>query len=495
MKKWGAIQFYLAALGICLVATSPVQASTDLATSAWEFGDPITFFDDRVQWDVEMRERFTFVEDWVDFNENFDLRDDVALQQRLRLGLRVSPYEFLDIYGQLQDSRTFFDEPAGPNFNRELTTHNNAIDLHQGFVHLRPQPGIPFGIKVGRQKLSFGDERLIGANEWSNNARVFDAVQLTFDQADYQIHAFSGWVVIPEAKEVDSPDTEDLISGIYINSNWIPGITTEPYVLYRRKTDVDVNSSLSSAENQRSGNNAPAGDIVTTGVRLESKPEEFGSIDFRVEVALQAGSIRNPKGFGAGVAGNPVNTGRQDHIAGAVHAQIGYTAETLPLKPRFFGEFNYASGDDDPNDDIDSTFQPLYPTPHRFHGQLDRFAWMNMFEFAVGAEARVLPNWDVSLSYHVFLVAETSDPLRVGSQGALGGVGRYGNALNSNPSPFAGSELNLRSRYHLNRWASFEFGYAHFFTGNYIEDTAPLLNGTRESDDADFAYLQLSILL
>ena len=39
----------------------------------------------------------------------------------------------------------------------------------------------PLTLKVGRQILSYGDERLIGAFDWNNFGRTFDAVKLPWE--------------------------------------------------------------------------------------------------------------------------------------------------------------------------------------------------------------------------------------------------------------------------------------------------------------------------
>jgi len=36
----------------------------------------------------------------------------------------------------------------------------------------------PVSLKVGRQELSYGEERLVGAFAWNNIGRVFDAVKV-----------------------------------------------------------------------------------------------------------------------------------------------------------------------------------------------------------------------------------------------------------------------------------------------------------------------------
>ncbi|MEO0454311.1 MAG: alginate export family protein [Verrucomicrobiota bacterium] len=464
-----------------------------LETSAWEPGDPMRIADERMTFDLSIRERLIFLNNWVDFNDSFDLRDDLALQHRLRFGIRTQITDEIAIYGQFQDSRTFFDEPAGPVFNREFINQDDPTELYQAFFEWKASPHLPIDFQIGRQEWNWGDGRLLASNEWTNNGRVFDGVTMSFNQTDYKLSGFAGWPVIAESDTINSPDTEDLITGMYLEGNWSEKIDIEPYLIFRSKSDRDVRTTLTNADNQNAGNLAPPGDYITLGTHIESKPGAYGPVDFRFEVAVQAGEISDPIGLGNNVGGQPINTGRQDFLAGAVHSQVGYTFEDSVGALRIFFEFNYASGDDDPNDNESHTFQPLFPEEHRFHGIQDRYAWMNMVEFVLGTEWQPVSRWQIALSGHWFWIPETNDVRRNSAQSALGGAARYAAALANNPGNFAAFEIDLVTRYRLTRWASLEAGYSHFFAGDYYRGSSPSLGGVVANDDIDFAYLQLSL--
>ena len=50
------------------------------------------------------------------------------------------------------------------------------------------QPGRFFGVKAGRQQLSFGSERVIGVSDWNYRSRVFDGGRLDLS---YKAHLLS----------------------------------------------------------------------------------------------------------------------------------------------------------------------------------------------------------------------------------------------------------------------------------------------------------------
>lgn len=53
-------------------------------------------------------------------------------------------------------------------------------------------------------------------------------------------------------------------------------------------------------------------------------------------------------------------------------------------------EFDYAFGDDNPNDGTHGTFDQLYPTPHKFFGSTDLFSLQNIQN--VGVILSLKPN-------------------------------------------------------------------------------------------------------
>ena len=54
-------------------------------------------------------------------------------------------------------------------------------------------------------------------------------------------------------------------------------------------------------------------------------------------------------------------------------------------------------------------------------------------------------------------------------------------------SNWAGQEVDLQFTYKATDWMIIHGGYSHYFTGTYLSETGP-------SFDADFAYLQASLL-
>ncbi|MGF1530826.1 MAG: alginate export family protein [Puniceicoccaceae bacterium] len=483
------------ALGTSLVAS--ISQSTTSATRQaaetpaevklpnWKPGDPITLANGLLEVDAQIRHRFEWRENWIDFNSAVNFRDDSAILQRLRLGLKAYPADSLTVYVQGQDSRTFFDNASSPS-QREFVLNDSPFDLRQAWVQFDEVLDQDLTLKLGRQVLSYGQQRLVGGFEWDNNARTFDAARAIKRDGDLTLDLFAGFVVLHKTQSFNSSDSEDLFTGLYVNYKGWDKFQIDGYVLGRFKSDVEASTVFRSG-NQTNGNPSPRGDYATIGTLWQSQKEAFGPFDFNAEVALQLGRISNPTGFGPLVAENPINTSRQDLVALALHLESGYTFNTVHGKPRIHAEYNFSTGDEDPNDGRSTTFQNLFPTNHLFYGDLDRFSWQNLHNISAGVRWKPAEKVFIKSAYHFFWLADTNDVWRFAGQGAVGGAARYGNALNRNPSSYVGSEFNLSAQYRASKWFRLEAGYSHFNAGSYIGDTAPVV-GTR--DDAEFAYVQ-----
>jgi hypothetical protein len=439
------------------------------------------FDTEELKMDFEARERFEFRNNWKDFSDHFDLRDDVGLLQRVRLGLRFKPNDHFSTYIQAQDSRTFFDEPEGPPANREFTGSDSPIDLRQAYVRFKNIYDQPIQLTVGRQALTFASSRMIGNSAWSNNGTSFDAVQIEYDLKDKLLLSyFAGHMVKHERDRFNSPDTEDLITGIFAAPVIQENIVTDFYLFYRDKSDVD------SEPDRQAGNSAPEGRYFALGSKLRNKKDDpfWKGFDWKVEVIGEVGQVKDPTALGTR------NTNDQDLLAGLINLEGGYTFKETTFKPRLFAEYYFATGDSNANDESSNTFQNFFPSTHGEFGNMDLFAITNLHDISAGVHFDFTDKWRMKLAQHVFFIADSNDILRDGSYSPIGGVNRYNNAVNGGPDGFIGSELDLMMTYKASEWCEIEGGYSHFFAANYLEQTQPFQNASRSTDDADFFYIQ-----
>ena len=94
-------------------------------------------------------------------------------------------------YTEAQDSRAF-----GYNTHPVPANVADSLGLRQAYVSLGDVEN-GWALRVGRQELSFGEERLVGASNWSNVGRTFDAVRMIFNSPGFRLDAFASSVVVP----------------------------------------------------------------------------------------------------------------------------------------------------------------------------------------------------------------------------------------------------------------------------------------------------------
>ena len=80
----------------------------------------------------------------------------------------------------------------------------------------------PLSLKIGRQEMTYGDQRFIGLTDWSNTGRSFDAARLRYQAGKKSwINLFTARVVIPRDDYFNESNEADQFSGLYASSQEI----------------------------------------------------------------------------------------------------------------------------------------------------------------------------------------------------------------------------------------------------------------------------------
>ena len=407
----------------------------------------------------------------VDFRANTPSSVNEFLLFRTRVHAGYSPEDWLTIFGEGQNSSSTGDK-RNPN-----TQSDGPFDLRQGYVRVGGGKDLPLSLKVGRQELSYGDERLIGSFDWDNNGRVFDAAKLRYEQNQFWVDGFISRVVMPNDNQFDQPNWDDWFSGIYGSTRaLIPNTELQLYFL------ADNASSGSPHDVTTAGKGNSPRDIYTIGTRFQTLPGQLNGWDLNGEFAGQFGDFQ----YASGTPG-VVNGQRLNQLAYATHLEGGYTIEAQDLKPRLALGFDYASGDDNPNDKEHNTFVNLYPTNHKFYGAMDFLSWQNLIDPYFKASIIPVKDLTVALTYNAFWLATTSDFLYQVNQ-APRTTGGYG--IHAQNGSFVGHEIDLVATYQPRKFLQIQAGFGHFFTGDYVNESLQSSGGAR---DANWVYVQTQI--
>ncbi|MBI3316438.1 MAG: alginate export family protein [Candidatus Omnitrophica bacterium] len=456
MKRMGSIIVLI--LGIffrplhCMAAQQP-EIFNRLDRELDDLFKSRLFFDSRVKVKIGGQSRYRY-EYRDDFNLNDNTYEDDSLHLlRNRLNMDVS---YLSDTGQTplhffvegQEAHSFAQSQVD-----KTNTFVNWLDLRQLFAEVKsPWHLAPVTLKAGRQVLSYGDERFVGPSDWTNPARVFDALKLIFNpNPQVQLDIFGSRIVKVEKEKWDQAQNGDNSYGIYLSTKPFRkymGQILDTFLFIRDNTDRTV-------AGERTGEHGSLKEY-TFGNRFKGKEYDF---DYGTEYAVQLGSRSH------------------DEIAAwAFHQALGYTLSKLPWTPRIYGEYNHASGDRNPTDGKSQTFDNLFPTNHNKYGFMDFLSLKNMNDFMVGTSVKPHTRLQLSSDFHWFLL----DAKESAWFNAAGGTFR---APNANADTQLGEELDLLGTYKLTEHLNLMLGYSHFFAGPFAKDTGA-------HDDANFLYTQ-----
>ncbi|OGP16149.1 MAG: hypothetical protein A2053_06120 [Deltaproteobacteria bacterium GWA2_50_8] len=361
--------------------------------------------------------------------------DDSFVLLRVRPHIEAKPTSGLRLFIQPQFSRVFAQEESTIANTAATRTNNDDFDLHQGYIDFQDIGGSPLSLRLGRQELNYGDQRLVGAFGWNNVGRNFDAAKASLKWETLWVEAFFSLI--------ERVAGNQYFGGLYGHWDVRPSMAYEPFVLVLRDNDGSATGASLT--------------LVTFGDRLTGKFYD-DRIDYGLEAALQAGKSQP-------------NT----HFAYAAHAAGGYTFLETTWRPRLGLDFNTASGDDPATTRVER-FNNLFPTNHDKYGYIDFASWRNIYDISPVFSLQPVAQGLIELSYHLFLLPEVSDGL-FRSSGAQLRAGAAG------ASRVAGHEIDLSAKYTWNKWANFLLGYSLFKGGDFFADTGT--NGT-----AHFLYIQ-----
>ena len=360
-----------------------------------------------------------------------DDRDDYYSLSRFRFNVAVTAKPWLSFQTNLPAARVGDKEigPVAPPFRAPFDIRTAFADVGTGKS--------PVAVRLGRQELAYGEQRLLGHLAWVNTGRVWDAARATLRSKPVQVDLFAASLVRFLPNDWDRSGFGNRLYGAYASAGaLIPQAVVEPYAIFRR--DENLASEL-----------GPRGTLqqTTIGARLAGKLP--ARLDYGVEMAAQRGSLA-----------------QDDVSAWAGHWQI---RESLPGKGavKLISEYNYASGDSSPTDGVRHTFDQLYPTGHDKLGLSDQVGWKNIHHLREGVEFSPWKNTPLSVSYHTWWLADRNDGLYAASGALLARV--PGGAASSH----VGQEIDFQVTRALTPQLALSGGYAFLMPGKFLDQATP----------------------
>jgi len=404
-----------------------------------DFWDPIKYIplsDDASIW-ASFGGEFRFrVESWRNYRF-FAPNDETTLMFRLRLHSDIHFGDNVRFFLEGKSSQ-ITDRDLFPTGKRAIDIV--SVDLHQAFGDFT----LPLGkddtltLRIGRQELAFGVQRLVSPLDLANNRRTFEGVIAILQTPHWRTQGFWTQVVRQRKYEFDHAVNQARFFGIYAQN---PQAGLDLYWLGFDRDNAAFNGTTGNEHRH------------TIGGRLFGQIGETG-FDFDIEGAYQFGTI-----------------GSNDIDAYFATAQVS----TIIQGARVFVGAGYASGDDSPGGDV-QTFNSMFPHGYRYLGYMAEIGRQNTIDI----HTRLIHNINSWLTAevlgHVFWLADTDDAHYTAGNTVLE-VGA--------DAHYVGSELDLRLLYQIDRHWSGLIGYSHFFVGDHPDESGP-------TQDGDLFYMNLS---
>lgn len=461
----------------------------DVYMSAWDIGV-----------NVRIREEIKDDAGFTDAGSNWDFSKRPQDDNNNRYTLtRVMPRggytaKWFNFLVEGRSSYSLGDERYNPTApGKALTERDGPIDFHQAYIFMGNHKEFPLSLKIGRQELSYGDQRILGAFRWNNNARTFDAAKVRWQNALFGVDMFTGGLVYNDHNNANKSNSQDRFSGAYFNFPTLAkNEIVEAYLLAR-------NVSRGIATDNWTGVAAPfrfpgAQDLYTAGFRIKSKPLAYDAWDYGVELMHQFGN--RTAVFPATTVAAALAAPRLKQDAWALVLQGGYTWTELAWQPRLGLVYSYGSGDKNSADGKSGTFQNLFATTHLHYGYMDLNSLQNLHDLRFVYTVKPKANISLAAELHYQFLDRTTDFwYNVGGvprnfTGAAAGSGK-GYRINPSYRNELGTELDLIAGWTFKPYAQIEAGAAHYFRGEYIRKSLAAVG----SKDASYVYVQLTLNL
>lgn len=386
---------------------------------------------------------------------DLDAQDHGTLTTRARLGADAErgPIELRVV---LQDARVW-DLGAGsgafgqPGALAQTGAYEAWLEAHTAEAH-------PSFARLGRQAITWGEGRLLGASDWSPTGRTLDAARGRLVAGDWAFEALGASLSDPvSAAGSPVPSAYGELLGARVEWALDPLLAAEVYGLGRFAQANPVSDLEGSVK----------GNTYTAALALHGDARGWR---WGVEGAAQVGHA---------------DALALDRLAWATSGHLGYLLEQTLLRPRLTVGGSYASGS--AGGSRYGTFDPLLPDAHVGYGAMDLFSWSNIIE----GHARV--------AVEPFADATAAVEYRYARQAQAGGAWRSDYLITLAPPSAStqaelGHEMDATLRW--SPWVPMELavGYSALVLG---DGAKALLAGERVSppDVAHYGFGQVAVRL
>lgn len=315
-------------------------------------------------------------------NVRGDSSDTIYLQQIIA-GFTYTPNADWEFKAYMYDSRSWgssldaddFTKNPGTADEYRMSYYDDHLELFETYLRRHGLFHKNLTFTLGRQQLGYGDRRVFGPGKWGNTMGwLWDAAHVSYKEDKDFIDLWYGQTRIKEPDDF-SVANKHRYQGVGLYSHFeFPSLKIEPFAAWR--------NNLHTKE-------SPEFNYYYGGFRAYDLSEGF---IYDTTIIKQEGDFED-----------------DDVDAYAYVAKAGYQFRGQ-YTPMFTLGYVYASGDNNPNDNVKQTFTAPFGANDGLHyGRMDVMVWANMSDIQAKVSLKPLKKMKLQLEYHHFNLAEAED--------------------------------------------------------------------------------------
>lgn len=368
------------------------------------------------------------------------------ISQRNRIGLNYSKGNKITLGLQLQVINVWGKDS-------QIQQSSNDVSLFEAWAQLYLQRNLQ--LKVGRQVLSYDDERILGALDWNNAGRKHDAALFKYKKGKFK--ADIAFAYNQNSERTNGTFFNDSIGQPYKSMEfaWVQYVMTNTVSFSGLLMNIDKQNRTDSLLSH----------LQTIGANAFLKNQKISataSFYFQTGSAnLKPNTIQKTSAWMGSVYGNY-------SISKKIILGIGS---------------DYLSGKDMDNSSLSVTnFNPLYGTHHKFYGHMDYFY--------VSSPHKNTGLWDNYLSASYNSSALTTYNLTIHHFEVPGKIIDY-NRRKANPA--LGNELDFSLLHQLPGGIKISGGYSQMFTTSSMKYVKNISQSQKMKSNQNWVWLSLNV--
>jgi hypothetical protein len=340
--------------------------------------------------------------------------NDKTLYQRVITGLSLKPSEKLTIGFHLQDSRAFgwslrnskypdlfrIHKAGSPTPYYTMNPNEEYFEIYDAYVQYN-QVMKDLSVKLGRQKIFYGDTRIFGPGERGNTGRwTWDALKVSYKRGENFVDVFAGGTKIHDPEKISVPFTytEFWGGGIYAHLDIPRVMNIEPFYALKTEGSADYINTLEFSRNW-------------TGIRIFNNDFHHFIFDLTAVKEFGIEGIKTINAYGW-------------------FAKVGYQFRNIPSKPIISVRESYASGGKKTDAEI-HTFEPAYGASDMYYGRMNIATWSNLDDREIVLELLPVKDLWVELKYNRFYIPVPDDVTLLNTMKLESGENHLGDELDA----------------------------------------------------------------